>query len=91
MVHLARAAENRSAELHATLYDTRSIVADNPLECVVCEYFGCLRAWIEERYLVETKADFGVGGVRKVVELAEVFDMRSWERSVRLKAFKEHD
>ena len=91
LVHRARRAEDRPAELHAALDDACTVIADDPLERVVREGLSGRRRRVDERDLVKAQADLSVRGVGEVVEFAEQRDVRRWESGIGLELLEEDD
>ena len=89
LVHLARRAEDRPAELHAALDDARTVVADDPLQRVVRKRLRIIGGRVEQRDLVEQEANFGVRGVGEAIEPAEQGDVRCREGGVGLELLEE--
>ena len=84
-------AERRAAELHAPADDARAVLADDPLGCGGRELLCSGRGGVEQRDLVETPAQLGIGRREEAVERAEVLDVCVWEGGVGLEALEEDD
>jgi hypothetical protein len=91
LIDLVHRSEYRSAELHPSFQEPRVIVAYNPLNGFRCEgpCCGCRR--IKEGHLVETEADFSVGGCGQTVQRGEIGNMGGRQGSVGLKSFQKYN
>lgn len=90
-IDLVHRPKDWSTEFHASLDNTCTVLANDPIGCLACKDLGDTRSMIPKCKLVEGHANLCIWRRRELVQLIEVYEVCQRELGINLKALEEDD